>query len=487
MWYHIIMVHYRLPLKTTGGGETSNRNEVRTVKRRVFRSVGLCAMLLCLTLSLCGCMFEQSEGLYALPILPEAYSQLQSTIQDVMDQQGAEYATISSGSNTSTVQLLDLNDDGEQEMAAVFLRVTSAEEKPLRVCLFRKGADNDYRLTYVVEGDGTSINSISYEDVTGDGTLDLIISWQMSTKVHILSAYALLDAGVSELMSTTYNESYLVTDLDRDGTKEIVVCHQDSSGDGANVAEFYDYNGGVMTMSSSAPLSNGIYGVYSMVPGKLSDGSPAVFASSLFSGGSLTDVLTVREGRMHNITLDKKMGYSQVTSRMDVGVALSDINKDGVLEIPIPMMLPQIKTEEDGSEESVIYWSQVNADGSLEVSDVTYHCQADGWYLVLPETWPENISVARDDSLSHRGERSVVFYYNSGAEGEETKPFLTIYRLTGSNRQARAMLPGRVTLYSDSTTIYAASLEPGVWDCGLEAKDLAQRFFLITVAWDSES
>lgn len=456
------------------------------MKKRVFRGVGLCAMLLCLSLSLCGCMFEQSEGMYALPILPEAYSQLQSTIQDVMDQQGAEYATISSGSNTSTVQLLDLNRDGEQEMAAVFLRVTSAEEKPLRVCLFRKGADNDYRLTYVVEGNGTSINSVTYEDVTGDGTLDLIVSWQMSTKVHILSAYALLDAGVSELMSTTYNESYLVTDLDQDGAKEIVVCHQDSTGDGANLAEFYDYNGGVMTMTSSAPLSNGIYGVYSMVPGKLADGTPAVFASSLFSGGTLTDVMTVADGRLHNVTLNKQAGYSEVTSRVDTGVSLSDINKDGVLEIPIPVKLPSVKEGEE-SEESVIYWCQVNANGSLAISCVTYHCQADGWYLVLPDNWPENIAVARDDSLSHRGERSVVFYYNSGEEGQEPKPFLTIYRLTGSNRQARAMLPGRVTLYSDSTTIYAASLEEGVWDCKLKANELAQRFFLITVAWDSES
>ena len=135
----------------------------------------------------------------------------------------------------------------------------------------------------------------------------------------------------------------------------------------------------------------------------------------------------------------------------------------------------------------MIYWCQVNANGSLAISCVTYHCQADGWYLVLPDNWPENIAVARDDSLSHRGERSVVFYYNSGEEGQEPKPFLTIYRLTGSNRQARAMLPGRVTLYSDSTTIYAASLEEGVWDCKLKANELAQRFFLITVAWDSES
>lgn len=453
--------------------------------RRVLRGVGLCATLLFLSMSLCGCMFEQAEGLYALPILPEEYSQLQSTIQDVMDQQGAEYATISSGDNTSTVQLLDLNGDGQQEMAAVFLRVTSAEEKPLRVCLFRKGADNNYRLTYVVEGDGTSINSVGYEDVTGDGVLDLIVSWQMSTKVHILSAYALLDAGVYELMSTTYNESYLVSDMDKDGVKEIVVCHQDSTGEGINLAEYYDYSGGVMTMSSSARLSNEIYGIYSMVAGKLSDGTPAVFASSLFSGGSLTDVLTVQNGQMRNVTYNKEAGYSQVTARVDTGAMLSDINKDGILEIPITMQLPNVKeTEESG--ESVVYWCQVDGNGSLAVSCVTYHCQTDGWYLVLPDSWPEHITVARDDSLSHRGERSVVFYHYSGEEGAKPQPFLTIYRLTGSNREARAMLPGRVTLYRDSTTIYAAALDESVWDCGLEQEELAQRFFLITAAWDSE-
>lgn len=440
-------------------------------------------------------MFEQAEGVYALPILPEEYSQLQSTIQGVMDQQGAEYATISSGNNTSTVQLLDLNGDGQQEMAAVFLRVTSAEEKPLRVCLFRKGADNNYRLTYVVEGDGTSINSVSYEDLTGDGILDLVISWQMSAKVHILSAYALLDAGVSELMSTTYNESYLVADLDQDGLKEIVVGHQDSAGDGANLAEYYDYKGGVMTMTSSTRLSNGIYGIYSMVTGRLSDGSSAVFVSSLFSGGALTDVLAVDNGQMRNITYNSEVGYSQVTARVDTGVMLSDINKDGVLEIPMSMQLPSAKVASDGTEdnqpdgagESVVYWCQVGGTGSLAVSCITYHCQADGWYMVLPDHWPKNITVARDDSLSHRGERSVVFHYYSGEEGATPQPFLTIYRLTGSNREARAMLPGRVTLYSDSTTIYAAALNEDVWDCGLTQEDLAYRFFLITAAWDSES
>ena len=456
------------------------------MKSHVLPRIGLSAMLLFLSLFLSGCMFEQAQGLYALPILPETYSQLQGTIQSVMDQQGAEYATISSGSNTSTVQLLDLNDDGQQEMAAVFLRVTSAEEKPLRVCLFRRGADNNYRLTYVVEGDGTSINSISYEDVTGDGTLDLVISWQMSNKVYILSAYTLLDTGVSELMSTTYNENYVVADIDGDDVKEIVVCHQDGAGEGATLAELYNYNEGVMSMTSSARMSSGIYGVYSIVAGKLANGAPAVFASSLFSGGVLTDVLTIQDGKLRNITMNAEAGYSLTTTRVDTGIALSDINKDGVVEIPIIMMLPSLQ-EEEISEQSVVYWCQVDQSGALVVSYVTYHCQADGWYLVLPDNWPKNITVDRDDSLSHRGERAVVFYYYPGGENIQPKPFLTIYRLTGSNREARAMLPDRTILYSDNTTIYAASFDQDVWNCKLEKEELSPRFFLITTAWDSES
>ena len=104
-------------------------------------------LLLGAVMSLClsGCIFKPVDDLYALPILPQEYRDLQNAIDDTMRELGAEYATINYGSSTSTIQLLDLDGDGEQETAAVFLRVTSAEEKPMRVCLFRQGADQTYR------------------------------------------------------------------------------------------------------------------------------------------------------------------------------------------------------------------------------------------------------------------------------------------------------------------------------------------------------
>ena len=103
--------------------------------KKLLRGLLLGGLMGLFSLALSGCgLFKPIEELYQLPALPEEYSQLQASIQTVMNDIGAEFANISYGSYTSTIQLLDLDSNGSQESAAVFLRVTSAEEKPLRVC-----------------------------------------------------------------------------------------------------------------------------------------------------------------------------------------------------------------------------------------------------------------------------------------------------------------------------------------------------------------
>ena len=65
----------------------------------------------------------------------------------------------------------------------------------------------------------------------------------------------------------------------------------------------------------------------------------------------------------------------------------------------------------------------------------------DGWYLILPSSWDGQIAVERDDRENHRGEQAVVFYHQE-YDGSLTR-FMTIYRLTGTNREARANLGSR--------------------------------------------
>lgn len=444
--------------------------------------LGLLAAALALGLS--GCVFESVDNLYSLPMLPQEFSDLQATIESTMSELGAEYAAINYGSNTSTIQLVDLDGDGDQETAAVFLRVTSAEEKPMRVCLFRQGQDEVYRMSYMVEGDGNSINSVAYEDITGDGNQELIVSWQLGTGVHILSAYSLTSTGANELMQAAYNETYLVVDLDEDGNQELMIFLQDSTGEGNNRAEYYDYREGSMDMTASVPLSDGMRDVTSVKAGRMADEAFGVYVTMEVEDQMVTDVLTLDKGELVNVTRDLERGVSLSTARTYTEVSVTDINNDRVLEVPNPVLLAPLDLE-SGQPQYLIYWQQFDHTGVGKTNCVTYHSVTDGWYFMAPNGWSAaNIVVARDDSLNIRGERAVVFYYWPDRSVEPEK-FLTIYRLTGSNRTTRARLSGRVTLATDSSAIYCALLNTEIWDCGVTEEELAQRFRLITAEWSS--
>ena len=456
------------------------------MKYGILRGLLLSVLAAVLAVGLCGCGFESVDNLYALPVLPQEYKDLQSTIGTTMSELGAEYAVISYGSYTSTIQLLDLDGDGEQETSAVFLRVTSGEERPMRVCLFRKGSDNTYRQVHMLSGEGNSINSVTYEDLTGDGIREIIVSWQLSSGVHILAAYNVSGTEVVELMSAAYNETYIVTDLNRDGSGEIIIFQQDITGEGNNLAEYYTYQDSVLTMTSAAPLSNGMKDVSNARAGRLADGRPAVYVTVDMENGKLTDILVKGENGLINVTRDPEIGASIVTARSYTDVGVTDINNDGVLEIPRPRSLTPLDPE-SSSTYYLIYWQQFDSDGKGSTNCVTYHSVSDSWYLMLPNGWDAgNIAIARDDSLSSRGERAVVFYYwPDQEEGGEPHKFLTVYRLTGNNRNARSKLAGRTTLYTDSTVTYCAVLDGTVWDCGLDNTVLAQRFKLITPEWST--
>lgn len=451
------------------------------MKHRIRLAVLGAALGLCLS----GCIFQPVDNLYALPVLPQEYRDLQSTIDATMSELGAEYATINYGSNTSTIQLLDLDGDGEQETAAVFLRVTSAEEKPMRVCLFRQDSDETYRQYVMISGEGTSINSVAYEDLTGDGSRELIVSWQLGAGVHILSAYSFSRSGANELMTTTYNEGYTTVDLDQDGVRELIIFQQDTTGEGYNLAEYYVYQDGVMVLSSTGALSDGLRDVIRAESGMLSDGRPGVYVTLEMESGYVTDVLTLVQSELTNVTRDAESGVSLSTGWSNTEASATDINSDGVLEIPRPQQLTPPDPENSSASQYLLYWQQIDSQGKSATSGITYHSFTDGWYLTLPNGWDiNNITVARDDGLGGRGERAVVFYYWADRE-QDPKKFLTIYRLTGSNRTARSKQPGRTVLSSDGTAIYCAALDPKVWNCGLDEEGLAQRFRLITAAWSS--
>lgn len=450
------------------------------MKRLISCLIGAAAMVLLLS----GCdfkLFKSAEELYMQPQLPEEYQELDDTIKAELSSMSAETTTPLSGSNTSAVQLLDLNGDGEEESAAAFFRVNDAE-RPLKICLFRRSGDGSYSLAYSLEGEGNNIDSIAYEDLDGNGFKEIVVSWQLTTRAYVLSVYELGRTGADELLHATYNESYVLTDLSGDGYKELVVFQRDDTGEDISRASCYSYQDGVLTMTSVAPLSENVQDVLTARAGVLAGRTPAIYVTSECTGGQVTDIFAYRDGGLVNVTLDPGNGLSNNTLRDYTSVSVTDINRDGVLEIPISLVLPSVNP--DSAAAWITYWWQFNADGEGTMVCMTYHSITDGWYLVLPNDWDGQVAVERDDRENYRGERSVVFYHR--ADDGTMERFLTIYRLSGSSAAARAGLGSReLLLEPDSSTAYAAEFTKDGWDCGLTMEQLKERFSLILAEWSA--
>ena len=453
--------------------------------------IGLLGMMALMCLLLTGCFFRPVDELYAVPQPSKDYEALQARLSEVVAR-GGEYAAPLTGEMIQSVQLQDLDGDGKQE-AIAFFRLPS-EEKPLKIYIFRQVGE-EYETFSVIEGAGAAINCVDYVQMDDEPFKEVVVSWQMTAQVHSLAAYSVGPEQVEELMRTDY-DGYRLFDLDQDNQQELVVFR--TAAGGVPQAELYDFDG-VLAKTSEAPLSVGAYVgadgtiksdyLTGVQTGYLTDRVPALFVSSSYGeNGAITDVFAVQEGELRNVTLDQETGESGETIRFYTQVSPRDINGDGVMELPQPVPLTDYRITTDAVSFWLIHWRQFDAWGNAVPVFTTYHNERDGWYFILPDEWDNNLSLSRSD-LPGGGERGVTFSYWPEPSAVP-KPFLTIYKLTGTSRALRAREGNRFILFpmnaldrlDESPTIYAAEFRDG-WDSGLTEEMVQERFSIIRTDW----
>ena len=233
-----------------------------------------------LPLILSGCMMTASvEELYALPQLPTEYETLDARINEILAA-GAETISPSAGANLQSVQLEDLDGDGTQEAIAFFRN--NAEERPLEIYIFRELEDT-YEQAGIIEGSGTSIHSVRYLDMNGDGVKEILVSWRVSAQVQALSVYGLNRLEPVMLLSATYAR-YETLDLDGDDVLELVVLRGDETETGGSLADYYEWDSAGLLLRSSARLSVTVGELHWMQGGTLENGERAVFVTGRVAG-----------------------------------------------------------------------------------------------------------------------------------------------------------------------------------------------------------
>ena len=452
--------------------------------KRGLRLLGLLSMMLLLLVFTSGCegaidLTLDPQDLYSLPVLPVKYTELNNQLNSIISG-GAEYAAPVSGTNIQPVQLVDLNGDGREEALAFFRN--SADEKPLKIYIF-SAKDDSYQQTAVIEGSGASIYNIVYNDLDGDGRVELLVGWRVTTELQALSVYALRNDKPEELLRSTDYVKYKTVDLNGDQKQELVVLHADDEGNG--IADYYSWNPGVLTLEASARISmtmaelSGQQG--RVLTGALQDGTPALFVTGVAeSARAITDILVMKENEFSNIVLSAVTGVSTEISLFR-SLYPMDINNDGITEIPSPVPLPTWDDEKESYQR--IDWRSYGIDGGATTVLSTYHNLEDGWYFRLPESWNEQILVSGGAGM----EESSVTFFARGEDGLSAESVLRITAITGANRENRAVWGARFGLKRQVDTIYVAELLEAnqKWELGLTEDEVREAFSLIDTEWIS--
>lgn len=465
MYYAIV---YSLKWELIGKG-------VSTINR--WKHVTAVSLGLLMGLLLTGCMFKASfEDLYEVPQLPSEYTELRNQIEMILND-GAEYATPMSGTNIQSVQLIDLDGDGMEEALAFFRKAN--DEKPLKIYIF-KAVDNTYEQAAMIESGGTAIHSVYYVDMDGDGFREIIVGWRVSTEVKAVGVYSIRDFEPELLMDGLMDglyAQYEVLDFDGDGTQEMVLLRSDTNNE--PVADYYDWEDKQLKVHSTARLSMTMAELSRVDVGTLQDGETALFVTGVAEDTrAITDILTYTKDGIVNIVRDNVTGVTSEIFRY-ISLNPTDIDGDGVTEVPMPVVLSS-SSELDSETYWQVIWRSFNAKGQREIVLSTYHNISDGWYLILPDEWDGEIAVRQVYGSEEQG---TIF--SAKSNGGTYRDVLGIYTITGNSREYKATRNGRFVLKQQVDTIYAAALLEGNegWAYAIDQEEVNQRFRLIVREW----
>lgn len=435
--------------------------------RKFARALALAA--LCLLLG--GCATNVStDKLYALPSLPAEYASLEAEINALLSD-GAEHAAPISGSNLQSVQMVDLDGDGVEEAVAFFRKAT--DERPVKIYFFRSNGDS-YEQMALIEGTASSIYSITYYDLDGDGRREILVGFKSGTELQVLAVYTLRGSEPLNLLTTAYLR-YAVSDLDGDGRQELTVLY--SGEENRCMADCYTWDDRELSCISTLELSFSAPELSRVAAGALSDGQQALYVTGVADNSvAAYDILTVKNGVLRNVT------QNTASSAVDGGFRFlslypTDIDGSGVIEIPEPIPFPPL--DEESETYYRILWHDYDSAGKSEVVCRTFHNAADGWSLLLPETWDERVSLLRAGTP----DENAVLFFSRSSDGQ-LQPFLEICALTGSAREEHARRGDRFVLARQVETVYTAELLPcDDWDGAVDEETVKKSFSLIVAEW----
>lgn len=434
---------------------------------RKFQLLACICTLIAVILS--GCSVTTVDQMYQLPKRSEDYNDLQSAIDGAMGD--LSYCAPLTGENQQTVQMADLDGDGAPEY---LLFAKSSQEKPLRILIFQE-INGTFVNVDTIACNGSAFDLVEYVNMDNRDGVEIIIGRQINDEViRSASIYTFSHGALAQLCSVNYTK-LLTTDLDSNNLYEMFLLRPGQTDADNGVVELYSMKGGNIERYNEVAMSQPADKIKRIITGKLDGGKTAVYIASAIGDTTLiTDVYTLLDQKMVNVTLSNESGTSVQTMR-NFYVYADDIDNDGIVELPSLITMKPLQGMMSADMHHLIRWYAMTPNGDEIDKMYTYHNFVGGWYIQVDSKWASRLVVL------HQGYKTEFYIWDETFE--HTQKLMTVFAFTGQDREEQALTEGRVMLRKTDSVVYAALLEKSAAQYGLTHDNAVYSFRLIQHDW----
>ena len=373
-----------------------------------------------------------------------------------------------SGNNHSAITLHDLDGDAKNEAIVFYANENASSVVRMSVL---KMTDTGWAIVSDFAGNGSGVYSLDFCDLNSDGCEDMLVSWYLfEDKVNkTLTVYSCIREGNQINFSACATEAYNllhIEDVLGTGDKQIILAYTDKSKSEphTHVRLMQLSKDNRVIQLCKKRLDDRIIELSSVQ----TDMATASSATRVFIDAQISDKEKITE-----ILVWKESSNNFVSVITDINstirsnsLSVTDINGDGLLEIPERQVLPQ-STDSDVSVGCMLVWNEIKG-GKLVPKEYCVVNMQGNYRLSVPQKFVGKVFVCSDNSTGHWS------FKNS----KNQKLFdIVIYDADDWDKHSQSVTQ---MLFINNNTVYACNITQEGFAVGVTAEALTENFEINT-------
>lgn len=303
-----------------------------------------------------------------------------------------------SGNYRSAIVMSDLDGDSTNEAVAFF---REGDDTPHIHTLVMFSDNNEWKIASDNVTETADIDSVDFVDIDGSGTLEILAGYTtFSTNINRLSCYSYANGKTAEIKAGQNYSSFYCGDFDADGIDEVMslLLYTTENEASATMLDFSDSEKSLYS-KATVPMDPGVVRYKNVVASSFGGNVTGLVIDGSFSTEELNTQIVYYNSDMSLLRnpLFNEKGKS-ITHR-SCSVVSTDIDEDGIVEIPVVTKLPHDKSESEETVADKIEWN--NFSPANETTTAKQYMIANynyGYTFKMPDNWLSDTVTARLDA-----------------------------------------------------------------------------------------